>query len=114
MRGRERYRSHRASRFTSGSQLGAPLTCPGSSHGRIQALARRSDPGIADALQWVAAADEDAGVSQAAIEALGDSSSPGAVEALIELAADRGRREKTASQLWQELLPGPSTDWLSG
>jgi len=67
----------------------------------LDALAKRGGAGTADALQWAAAADENPQVSQAAIEALGRLATPDAINALIELMADRARREDCIAVLAQ-------------
>ncbi len=61
--------------------------------GAIQALAQRGGEGVAGALQWVAATDTEAAVSQAAIEALARLGTPEAVAALLSLAVDPRHRE---------------------
>jgi HEAT repeat protein len=65
----------------------------------LQALGERGGEGVADTLQWVAAADTDAMVAQAAIEALTRLATPEAINALITLTADGARRADSITAL---------------
>jgi HEAT repeat protein len=67
----------------------------------IRALSEHGGTGIADSLQWVAAADEEAQVAQAAIDSLAGLATPEAIAALTELTADAGRREACVAALAQ-------------
>lgn len=57
----------------------------------LRALGNRGGEGVVDAMQWVAAADQDPNVVQAAIDALAHLSTEEAISALIELTADPRR-----------------------
>lgn len=59
----------------------------------LSALGKRGGPGAVDAIEWVAAADDDQHVVQAAIDALVNLSTHDAVSSLMRLTADAGRRE---------------------
>jgi HEAT repeat protein len=65
----------------------------------LHALGNRGGVGAAGALQWVAAADSDGIVAQAAIDALARLATPEAIAALIALTADTGRREACIAAL---------------
>jgi len=65
----------------------------------LQALGERGGEGVADTLQWTAAADADALVAQAAIEALARLATPEAINALITLTADAARRADSINAL---------------
>lgn len=69
------------------------------------ALAKRGGIGVAEALQWVAAADSDDQVSRTAIEALARLGAPEAINALIELTVVPARLEDCVAALAQ-LGPG--------
>jgi HEAT repeat protein len=67
----------------------------------IAALGNRGGQGVAEMLQWIAAADSEASVSQAAIEALARLATPEAIQSLITLTADAARRESSIAALAQ-------------
>lgn len=67
----------------------------------IRALRDHGGTGIASSLQWVAAADADAQVAQAAIDSLAGLATPEAIAALTELTADASRREACVAALAQ-------------
>jgi HEAT repeat protein len=69
--------------------------------GALRALGERGGPGAVDAIQWVAAADTDPAVIQAAIDALAQLATPEAIAALIALTADAPRREACVTALSQ-------------
>lgn len=65
----------------------------------LRALGERGGPGAVDAMQWVAAADTDSRVIQAAIDALANLATPEAIDALITLTADTARNEACVAAL---------------
>lgn len=66
----------------------------------IAALGKRGGEGVAEMLQWVAAAaDGEQAVSHAAIEALARLASPEAIQSLVTLTADATRREASIAAL---------------
>jgi HEAT repeat protein len=66
----------------------------------IAALGKRGGEGVAEMLQWVAAAaDGEQAVSQAAIEALARLATPEAIQSLVTLTADAARREASIGAL---------------
>jgi HEAT repeat protein len=67
----------------------------------LRALAERGGVGAAGALQWVAAADANPTVAQAAIEALARLATPESLAALVALTADEPRREACIAALAQ-------------
>src|SRR5262249_54409179 len=67
----------------------------------LRALGKRESPGIVDAIQWVAAADRDAEVAQAAIDALANLSTQEAIETLLALTSDPSRRDACVAALAQ-------------
>lgn len=67
----------------------------------LRALAERGGVGAAGALQWVAAADANSAVVQAAIQALARLATPESLAALVALTADETRREACVAALAQ-------------
>ncbi|MEN3333577.1 MAG: hypothetical protein V7641_2942 [Blastocatellia bacterium] len=65
----------------------------------LAALGERGGQGVAEMLQWVAAADQDAAMAQAAIDALARLATAEAINALITLTADTARREAAIAGL---------------
>jgi HEAT repeat protein len=65
----------------------------------LAALGERGGEGVAETLQWIAAADKDAAVVQAAIDALARLATAEAINALITLTADAARREASIAAL---------------
>lgn len=65
----------------------------------IESLGGRGGENVASTLQWVAAADADAVVAQAAIDALARLTTPEAIDALTTLTADAARREASIAAL---------------
>jgi HEAT repeat protein len=65
----------------------------------LKALGQRGREGVAEAISWIAAADRDANVAEAAIDALARLATPEAVNALIVLTADSARREAVVDAL---------------
>jgi HEAT repeat protein len=65
----------------------------------LAALGERGGEGVAETLQWVAAADTDAAVVQAAIDGLARMATADAINALITLTADATRREASIAAL---------------
>ncbi len=65
----------------------------------IESLGARGGEGVAATLQWVAAADADAWVAQAAIDALARLTTPEAIDALVTLTADAARRTAAVAAL---------------
>lgn len=65
----------------------------------LRALGKRGGDEVAEALQWVAATDADAEVTQAAIDALAHLATPEAIDALVTLTADHKHREACIAAL---------------
>ena len=65
----------------------------------LKALGERGGEGVAEIIEWIAAAETDYGVSQAAINALARLATPEAINSLITLTADGGRREASVAAL---------------
>jgi HEAT repeat protein len=65
----------------------------------LAALGKRGGPGAAQTIQWVAAADPDPEVAQAAIDALARLATPEAIATLVELTADGRLREPSIDAL---------------
>src|SRR4029434_11270286 len=80
-------------------------TVPALRMSALGALAKRGGIGVAEALQWVAAADDDEHVSRSAIEALALLGTSEANNALIELTVVPARLEDCVAALAQ-LGPG--------
>src|SRR5205085_4835972 len=67
----------------------------------LGALGERGGSDAIDAMRWVAAADADAQVVQAAIDALAHLATPEAIDTLITLTADAARRDACVAALAQ-------------
>ena len=65
----------------------------------VRALGECGGVGVAETLQWVAAADTDAGVVQAAIDALARLATPEAIAVLIELTVELEHKEACVTAL---------------
>ena len=64
-----------------------------------QALGRRGESSVVQALQWTAAAETDADVRKAAVDSLARLATPEAIDTLIALSADPVRREDCVAAL---------------
>jgi len=73
----------------------AALRSPASSRriDALNALGKREGPGVVDAIEWIAAADDDEKVVQAAIDALASLATPAAITTLMRLTSDPVRRD---------------------
>src|SRR5262249_4267656 len=78
----------------------------------LRAMGERGGPDVVDAMQWVAAADVDPEVVQAAIEGLARIATPQAIETLINLASAAQRREACVAALAQ--LGTPHIELIGG
>jgi HEAT repeat protein len=67
----------------------------------LHALSSRDTDAVIESIQWVAAADTDATVAQAAIDALARLATPAGVAALVNLTAETTRREASIEALSQ-------------
>jgi HEAT repeat protein len=65
----------------------------------LYALSLRDTDAVIESIQWVAAADTDTTVAQAAVDALSRLASPAAIAALVNLTAETARREASIEAL---------------
>jgi PAS domain S-box-containing protein len=65
----------------------------------IHALGKRGDSKAADALQWVAASDQDEAIIEAALSALARLATPESIAALVALTSDPARRKASIERL---------------
>lgn len=72
---------------------------PGRRMDALRAIGERGGPGAVDALQWMAAADVDSRVVEAAISALARLATPEAIEMLITLTSDPTRQDSCIAAL---------------